>query len=278
MLPGAPTSARRWSPTRGSRVVSFTGSTEAGRAVGALAGQHLKRVHLELGGNSALVVLRGVDIDKAASVGAFGSFMHQGQICMTTGRHLVDAPSSTNTSTARGQRADSYRSATRPPAHVALGPIIDAAARPHPRHGHRDRRRPARRSRPAAPTGPVLPPDRPSRHTDERAGVRRGDLRPRRAGACLLAMDEAAKLAADSEYGLSLGILAATSARPRRWPTQIPIGVVHINDQTVADEAASPSAASVTPATAPASAARRTSRPTPKRSGSPSGADAPDIL
>jgi len=69
--------------------VSFTGSTRAGRAVAELGGRHLKRVHLELGGNSALVVLDDADLDLAASAGAWGSFLHQGQICMTTGRHLV---------------------------------------------------------------------------------------------------------------------------------------------------------------------------------------------
>ena len=59
------------------RVVSFTGSTKAGRSVAALAAQHLKRVHLELGGNSALLVLDDVDPDAASSVGAWGSFAHQ---------------------------------------------------------------------------------------------------------------------------------------------------------------------------------------------------------
>ena len=71
------------------RVIAFTGSTRAGRAVGALAGQHLKRVHLELGGNSALLVLDDVDVQQAREVGAWGSFVHQGQVCMATGRHLV---------------------------------------------------------------------------------------------------------------------------------------------------------------------------------------------
>jgi benzaldehyde dehydrogenase (NAD) len=74
------------------RVVAFTGSTRAGLRVGALAAEHLTRAHLELGGNSALIVMGDVDVEQAASIGAFGSFLHQGQICMTTGRHLVDAP------------------------------------------------------------------------------------------------------------------------------------------------------------------------------------------
>lgn len=69
-------------------VIAFTGSTRAGRAVAAAAATRLKRVHLELGGNSALIVCAGVDIEKAASVGAYGSFNHAGQICMASGRHL----------------------------------------------------------------------------------------------------------------------------------------------------------------------------------------------
>src|SRR6202020_2219093 len=70
-------------------IISFTGSTAVGRRIGELAARHLKRTHLELGGNSALVILDDVDVAKAASAGAWGSFLHQGQICMTTGRHLV---------------------------------------------------------------------------------------------------------------------------------------------------------------------------------------------
>src|SRR3954454_20701364 len=71
------------------RMVSFTGSTRAGRAGGALAGGNLKRVALELGGKSSFIVLDDADIEKAASCGSFGTFFHQGQICMGYGWHLV---------------------------------------------------------------------------------------------------------------------------------------------------------------------------------------------
>ena len=71
------------------RVVVVHRIHRAGRTVWASSAPHLKRVHLELGGNNALIVLPGADLARAASAGAFGSFMHQGQICMTTGRHLV---------------------------------------------------------------------------------------------------------------------------------------------------------------------------------------------
>src|ERR1700729_2727483 len=70
-------------------MISFTGSTVVGREVGAAAGRTLKRVSLELGGNNALIVLDDADIDIAASAGAWSAFLHQGQICMTAGRHIV---------------------------------------------------------------------------------------------------------------------------------------------------------------------------------------------
>src|SRR5690606_6303055 len=71
------------------RVVAFTGSTRAGRSVGELAARHLKRAHLELGGNSAFIVREDADVDQAVNLATWGAFLHQGQICMTVGRHIV---------------------------------------------------------------------------------------------------------------------------------------------------------------------------------------------
>ena len=72
------------------RRINFTGSTRVGRIIGELAGKHLKRVVLELGGNAPLLVLRDAVIDYAVDAAVFGSFMNQGQICMPTER-LVGA-------------------------------------------------------------------------------------------------------------------------------------------------------------------------------------------
>ncbi|QIO05691.1 aldehyde dehydrogenase family protein [Acinetobacter shaoyimingii] len=75
------------------KMISFTGSTEVGKRVGELAvgGQHLKRVALELGGNAPLVVLDDADLDLAVELTVMGRFLHQGQICMSTNRVIVDA-------------------------------------------------------------------------------------------------------------------------------------------------------------------------------------------
>lgn len=72
------------------RVISFTGSTNVGKRVGEIAGKNLKRVSLELGGNNALIVLDDADIDQAVNAAAFGRYLHQGQICISTNRIIVD--------------------------------------------------------------------------------------------------------------------------------------------------------------------------------------------
>ncbi|MFV0375163.1 aldehyde dehydrogenase family protein [Microbacterium sp.] len=70
-------------------VISFTGSSAAGRQVGAIAGGLLKRLILELGGNNAIVVMADADLDRAVDCALAGAYRHQGQVCMATGRHLV---------------------------------------------------------------------------------------------------------------------------------------------------------------------------------------------
>lgn len=71
------------------RSIAFTGSTTVGRHIGALAGKNLKEVQLELGGNSALVVLDDADMELAVSAAVFSRFTHQGQICMSANRLIV---------------------------------------------------------------------------------------------------------------------------------------------------------------------------------------------
>jgi benzaldehyde dehydrogenase (NAD) len=70
-------------------MISFTGATSVGRQVGSAASGQLKRVSFELGGNNPYIVLDDADIDAAASAGAWGAVFHQGQICLTAGRHIV---------------------------------------------------------------------------------------------------------------------------------------------------------------------------------------------
>ncbi len=107
------------------RMISFTGSTATGRKVGELAGRNLKRIVLELGGNSPLVVLEDADIEAASSAGAWGSFLHQGQICLAVSRHLVHESIADDYVKALAERASHLPVGNPDTDEVALGPIIN---------------------------------------------------------------------------------------------------------------------------------------------------------
>ena len=222
-------------------VISFTGSTRGGRAVAAVGAQHLKRVHLELGGNSAMLVLDDVDVDQASSVGAWGSFAHQGQVCMTTGRHLVMSSIADEYVEKLSARADHLPVGDPTTGTVALGPVIDA--------GQRDRIHSmvttsvAQGARLAAggtyedlfyrPTVlDSVPIDSPA-YLDEVFGPVAPVVR-------VDSVEQAIELARGSAYGLSLGILTRDVMRGLEIAEQVPTGLVHINDQTINDEATIP--------------------------------------
>lgn len=129
LLPGAAEAGAAITEAPEISTVSFTGSTAAGRKVGEACGRNLKRVHLELGGNNALVVLPGADVEKAASAGAFSSFLHQGQICMATGRHIVHESIHDEYVAALAEKAAALPVGDPWTSEVPLGPIIDEGQR-----------------------------------------------------------------------------------------------------------------------------------------------------
>ena len=71
------------------RRINFTGSTAVGRIIAKRAAEHLKPVLLELGGKAPMIVLEDADLDEAVKAAAFGAYMNQGQICMSTERIIV---------------------------------------------------------------------------------------------------------------------------------------------------------------------------------------------
>ena len=223
------------------RVISVTGSTPVGRKIGETAGRLLKRAHLELSGNNALVVLDDVDVDAAVSAGAWGAYLHQGQICMAAGRHVVHR--SVYDRYVDGLAATAERLPVGDPgvSDVALGPIIDEHQRDHIHElvtasvdsgarlaagGTYDRLfyrptvladvRPQHRAFAEEIFGPVAPV------------------------LSFESEDELVDIVNDSEYGLSLAILTSDVMRGMKLAERLPSGIVHINDQTVDDEAVAP--------------------------------------
>src|SRR5574340_263174 len=219
-------------------VISFTGSTPAGRAVGAAASRNLKKVHLELGGNSAIIVLDDADLDATVAAGAAGSFLHQGQVCMTTGRHLVHESVYDEYVAKLAAKAEALPVGDPVTEQVALGPIID--------QGQLDKIH-------ALVTGSVeagarlvaggtheglfyrptvladVPIDAPA-YANEVFG-------PVAPVVKFSTLDEAVALASASEYGLSLGIFTRDVGKGLALAERIPTGIAHVNDQTVGDEA-----------------------------------------
>jgi benzaldehyde dehydrogenase (NAD) len=223
------------------RVISFTGSTAAGRRVGELAGRHLKRAHLELGGNSALIVLDDADVDQAANLAAFGTFFHQGQICMTTGRHLVHERVYDDFVERLATKAANLPVGDPASQEVALGPLIDA--------GQRDRIHQvvtasvdagAKLAAGGTYDGLFYPATVLSEVTPDVPAFTEEIFGPVAPVARFSGMEEAVRLATATEYGLSLGIVTRDVMKGLALADRIPTGIVHINDQTVSDEANSP--------------------------------------
>lgn len=241
VLPGGPETGRALVADPLVPVISFTGSTAAGRAVGEAAGRHLKRAHLELGGNSALVVLADADIEAVISTAAWGSFFHQGQICMTTGRHLVHASLYEEYVERLAAKADSLAVGDPHREQVHLGPIIDDAQLAKI-HGLVESST-ANGAKLAAggtydrlfyrPTVLAGVDDTTPAYAEEVFGP----VAPVRS---FTTLDEAAALASAGPYGLSLGIVTRDTARGLDLAERIPTGIAHINDQTVNDEAVAP--------------------------------------
>ncbi|KAF4410596.1 MULTISPECIES: benzaldehyde dehydrogenase [Streptomyces] len=241
VLPGAAEAGQALVAHPRVPVISFTGSTPAGRAVGEAAGRHLKRAHLELGGNSALVVLADADLDTVISTAAWGSFFHQGQICMTTGRHLVHESLYDEYVDRLAAKADSLAVGDPAREKVHLGPVIDS--------GQRDKIHQlvtastdggARLAAGGSYEDLFYRPTVLAGVTDDTPAYANEVFGPVAPVRSFRTEDEAVALAAASEYGLSLGIVTRDAAHGLDLAARIPTGIVHINDQTVNDEAVAP--------------------------------------
>jgi len=223
------------------RVIAFTGSTRAGRSVGELAGRTLTRAHLELGGNSAYIVRGDADVDKAVNLATWGSFLHQGQICMTVGRHIVHESLFDEYVEKLAAKAESMHVGDPAAGPVHLGPLIDDVQRDRVHTLVQDAVAGGGELRAGGtydglfyrPTVLANPPKDAGAYSDEVFG-------PVASVVSYSSDDEAVELASATDYGLSLGIVTADVFAGLDMARRIPTGIVHINDQTVNDEANAP--------------------------------------
>ena len=218
-------------------MISFTGSTQVGRIVGEAAGKTLKRVALELGGNSPFIVLDDADLELATSAGAFGSFFHQGQICMASSRHLVHEKIADAYIAKLTERTAKLGVGNPAVDHVHLGPVINdqqlgrvtsivdrtiaAGAKATTGATHE-----GRFYRPTVLTG--VTPDMPA-FNEEIFG-------PVAPITTFKTDEEAIELANSTEYGLSSAIFSNDTERAMRIAERLNTGLAHINDQTINDD------------------------------------------
>ena len=185
-----------------------------------------------------MIVLDDADVAKAASAGAWGSFLHQGQICMTTGRHIVHESLYDDYVERLAGKAAHLPVGNPATTEVALGPVIDASQRDK----IHDRVTASQNAGAKVVAGgnyeqlfyqatvlADVPPASPA-FAEEVFG-------PVAPVVAYSSIDDAVHIAADTEYGLALGIVTRDIMRGLDVAEKIPSGIVHINDQTVSDEA-----------------------------------------
>jgi benzaldehyde dehydrogenase (NAD) len=219
-------------------MIQFTGSSRTGRLIGKLAGEHLKKVSLELGGKNSLIILDDADLDLAASNAAFGAYLHQGQICMTAGRILVQSSVIEPFTEKLAVKARALGAAE---GAYAFGPLIDERQLAHADDI-------VRRTVDAGATllvgggtnGLVYPPTVLTGVTPDMPAFQEEIFGPVAVLTPFAADEDAIRLANDTEYGLSAGIISRSVGRAMALGEKLRVGVLHINDQTVADDVVNP--------------------------------------
>lgn len=219
------------------RRINLTGSSEVGRHLAEKAGRHLKRVALELGGQNPMIILRDGDIDNAVNAAAFGAFLHQGQICMSTRRIIVEKPVAGEFTEKFVKKVSAFKVGNPKEPDTIIGPLInkqqcdkvkaslDAAVRDGAR---------------------ILCGGKseglcyyPTVLTDVKLGTPFACEETFGPVVSVIEVEneeEAVAVANDTSYGLSAAVVTRDIAKGLAIAERIESGIVHINDQTVHDE------------------------------------------
>jgi aldehyde dehydrogenase (NAD+) len=221
------------------KLISFTGSTRVGRHIGELAmtGGSLKRVALELGGNSPLVVLDDADLERAVDAAIFGRFFHQGQICMSANRIIVDTSVYDDFVARFVARAKALKVGNPNDADTAIGPIINQrqlAAILERIDGARKAGLVEVLGGPAR--GQVLPPHVFVDVPNDSAFAQAEQFGP--VAMIIRAQGEAdaLRLANQTDYGLSSAVFTKNEERGVAFGLRIDAGMTHVNDSTINDD------------------------------------------
>lgn len=217
--------------------ISFTGSTPVGRQIAAKAGAHLKKCCVELGGKDSLIVLEDADMDRATSAASFGSFMHQGQICMSVEKVLVQESIYADFLRQFVARAAKLKTGDTKDKGNVIGPLINERQVARVKHQIEDALAKGAKAvlggrvwdRYVEPT--ILTHVTPDMDVwrDETFGPV-AIVVPFKTDAEAIAMNN------DTEYGLSAGIITRNEERALRMARHLETGMCHVNCSSINDE------------------------------------------
>jgi vanillin dehydrogenase len=224
------------------RNVNFTGSTKVGRIIGTLAAQNLKPAVLELGGKNSLVVLKDADIDYAVQAAAFGAFMNAGQICMSVDRVIVDRSISEEFSSRFAEKVAKLPTGDPMNQATVIGPQVNQSSAD---------RQYALIDDAVSKGAQVLAGGEKAGQAVVPATVLSGITEEMRIydeeifGSATTVMEvdgpeQAVKLANDTNYGLTSGVITENIAEGLNVAQQLKTGISHVNDQPVQDEPMAP--------------------------------------
>lgn len=219
------------------RCISFTGSTAVGKQIGARAGGLLKRACLELGGKDALIILDDADMERALGSASFGSFMHQGQICMSVEKIVLHRKIASEFTERFVALTKSLKSGDPKEPGNVIGPIINQKQLDKIAAQVDDAvKKGARLLAGGTHHGlyydaTVLADVRP-----DMSVYREETFGPVAPLVTVRDDDEAVAVANDTEYGLSAGIITRDEQRGLAIARRLQTGIAHINCSSVNDE------------------------------------------
>jgi benzaldehyde dehydrogenase (NAD) len=217
--------------------INFTGSTSVGKIIAKRAAEQLKPCLLELGGKAPLIVLEDADLDEAVKAAAFGAFMNQGQICMSTERVIVVEAIAAEFIRKFAIKAQSMPAGDPRDGKAPLGAVFDQKTVTHVNALIDDATtRGAKIVAGGKADGVVMPATVVDGVTSAMNLYRDESFGP--VVAVIRAKDEAdaIRIANDSQYGLSSAVFTRDAVRGLRVARQIHSGMCHINGPTVHDE------------------------------------------
>lgn len=215
-------------------MILFTGSSATGKAIAQAASKSLKKVHLEMGGKSPLIVLKDAELDYAVNTAAFGVFNHQGQVCMASSRVIVEDPLYDDFCSGLAEKAESLKVGDPAEADTVIGPLI----RPRQCEFIDEQIEDAVQKGAKVVTGgkhdgsyfqPTVladvSPDMKIFHEESFGPV----------VCCIKAKDsdEAMEIANDSSYGLSSAVITNDLEKAMQFADGLDVGMVHINATTI---------------------------------------------